>query len=223
VRTIEIAAAASALALAACGGGTMGSSQEASALAGYQALGQQMTTTIATYGAQTATLPDVATCQGAQAQYQGAMPGMVDRMQQMSGAMDHHMADMGQAGFDMKCVADAMAAELQHHHMAACTSPDVAVDEQEAGDHVATMNQLMQHQRMRYQDAGSSMGMMDPPGGTTFTCQENGDGSYTMGGQRWTPGMPVPGAGTCTGDACTQPWPPPCMGMMCGGGGMGMH
>jgi len=222
VRTIKIAAVVSALAITACGGEMGSSSKDASTFAAYQALGQQMTATVTAYAADTATLPDVAACDAAHARYEGAMAGMVERMRQMSAEMDQHMSGMGHGGFDMTCMADAMAAERERHHAEACTSADVTADEQEAAAHVATMNRFMEHQRMRYQDAGSSMGMMTPPDGTTFTCQENADGSFTLGGQTWTPGMPVPGAGTCTSDACAgEPWPMPCGGMMCGGG-MGM-
>lgn len=222
MRTIRIAAVVSTLASMACGGGVDGASSDARTLEAYQALGQQMATTVTTYAAETATLADVAACDAAHARYVAAMAGMVARMQQMSAEMDRHMATMGYAGFDTSCMADAMAAEVERHHAAACTGVDVAADAQEAAAHVAIMEQFMAHQRTRYQDAGSSMGMMSPPDGSTFTCQENADGTFTLGGQGWTPGMPVPGSGTCTGDACdVAPWPMPCGGMMCGGG-MGM-
>ena len=220
MRTIKIAAAACALVLSACGTDMMGSSGAASQLASYRTLGLQMTATVDAYAADTATLPDVPACEAAHTRYEGAMPGMVDRMRAMSDAMDRHMADMGHSGFDMTCMADAMRAELQRHHAAACTGPGVPADEQEAAAHVQAMRRFMEHQRMRYQDAGSSMGMMGPPDGSTFTCRRNADGSFTLNGQTWSPGMPVPGTGTCTGDACA--WPVPCGGMMCGGD-MGMH
>lgn len=198
------------------------SSNESSTLAEYQALGQKMSTTVTTYAAETATLPDVAACDAAHGRYEAAMAGMIERMRQMSTEIDQHMEGMGHGGFDMGCMAEAMAAEVERHHTAACTGADVVADEQEAASHVAIMNPFVEHQRMRYEHAGSSMGMMSPPDGTTFTCQENADGSFTLGGERWTPGMPVPGSETCTRDACGgEPWPPPCEGMMCGGG-MGM-
>ena len=219
---VKILSMLAVLTATACGGSMGGSSEAASALAAYQALGQQMSTAIATYAAETATLPDVGACEAAHVRYEAAMPGMVERMRQMSVAMDQHMAGMGRGTFDMTCMADAMAAELEHHHGAACTGADVTADEQEAGAHAAYMGSFMQQQRMRYQNAGASMGMMNPPDGTTFACRENADRSFTLGDQTWTPGMPVPGAGTCTGDACAgEPWPMPCGGMMCGGD-MGM-
>ncbi len=222
MRTIKIGAVVSTLAIMACGGGVGSTSEDAGTLAAYQALGQQMATTVTAYGAETATLPDVAACDAAHDRYEAAMAGMVERMRQISAELDQHMEGMGHGGFDMGCMADAMAAEVEHHHAEACTGADVAADEQEAASHVATMDRFMEHQRMRYEDAGSSMGMMSPPDGTTFTCQENADGSFTLGGEAWTPGTPVPGSGTCTGDACgDEPWPMPCEGMMCGGG-MGM-
>lgn len=221
MKTIQFAAVVSALAITACGGGMGSSSNDASTLAAYQALGQQMTTTITVYAADTATLPDVAACDAPRARYEAAMAGKAERMRQMSTEMDQHMGGMGQGGFDMTCIADAMAAELGRHHAAACTGADVTADEQEAAAHVAIMRGFMEHQRMRYQDAGSSMGMMNPPDGTAFTCEENADGSFTLGGQTWTPGTPVPGSGTCTAASCTgEPWPLPCGGTMCGGGMM---
>lgn len=220
--TIKILAMLTVLTATACGGSMGGSSEAGGALAAYRALGQQMSTALAAYAAETATLPDVAACEEAHVRYEAAMTGMVERMRNMSVAMDQHMAGMGHGGFDMTCRADAMAAELERHHGAACTGADVTADEQEAAAHAANMGNFMEQQRMRYQDAGSSMGMMNPPYGTTFACHENADESFTLGGEAWMPGMPVPGAGSCTGDACAgEPWPVPCGGMMCGGD-MGM-
>jgi galactitol-specific phosphotransferase system IIB component len=202
VKTIKFVAVVSTLAIMACGGGMDSSSEVASKLAAYQALGQQVETTVTAYGAETATLADVAACETAHARYEAAMAGMVEPMRQMSAELDQHMDGMGHGGFDMGCVADALAAEFEHHHAEACTGADVAADEQAAASHVATMDRFVEHQRMRYEDAGTSMGMMGPHDGTTFTCEENADGSFTLGGETWTPGTPVPGSGTCTGDAC---------------------
>lgn len=219
--TVKNLAILAMLTATACGGSMGGSSEAASALAAYQALGRQMSTEIATYAAQATTLPDAAACEAAHARYEAAMPGMVERMRQMSVAMDQHMAGMGRGDFDMTCTADAMAAELERHHGAACTGAEVTADEQEVAEHVANMGNFMQQQRMRYQNAGASMGMMNPPYGTIFACHENADGSFTFGDETWTPGTPVPGSGTCTGYACVgEPWPTPCGGMMCGGMGM---
>lgn len=244
MRSIRGSAIAIALGAAACGGAT-GSARDASALTAYQAVGQQMTTTLTAYAADAAAMPDVAACDAAYGRYQGAMPPLAERMREMSQAMDQRMAQAGHPGFDMGCMADAMRAELGHHHAAACAGADLAADRQEAAEHVATMSRFMEHQRVRYQDAGSWMGMMGNPDGTTFSCVENPDGTFTIDGHAWSPGSGAPGTGECQTCDClgtcapgtgtgtcpatctppTEPWPTPCPDGSCcgGGGGMGGH
>jgi hypothetical protein len=193
----------------------------------YQALGQDVSSMVATYQADTATLPDDPACRAAHEEYRTRMAAMLDRMVEMSAAMDQHMAEYGHAvPRDMACVAEVMMAEFERHHGAACAAPDVAADEAEAAEHVSAMTALVKHQRVRYENAGSMMGMMDAPAESTWTCQENADGSFTINGQTWTPGTPLPAADGGGPGAEPQPWPMPCGGGTCpgcgGGGGGGM-
>lgn len=212
--------AAGALAATGCGVGMTGTSSDEAAMRAYQALGQDVSTTVATYQGDTASIPDDPACRAAHEKYATRMASMLDRMATMSGTMDRHMADRDHAvPADMACAAEAMAAEFERHHAAACSPPDASGDEVEAAEHVAAMTSLVEHQRVRYQGAGSMMGMMDPPAGGTWTCRRNEDGSFTVNGETWRPGMPLPpAAGDGTG---TEPWPMPCGGSGChGGGGM---
>lgn len=210
--------AAGALAATACGAGTMGTSSDVAAMQAYQALGQDVSGTVATYQADTATIPNDATCQAAHETYANRMAAMLDRMVEMSATMDQHMAEYGHAApLDMACVAEVMAAEFERHHAAACAAADVAADETEAAEHVAAMTSLVEHQRVRYENAGSMMGMMDAPTESTWTCQKNADGSFTINGQTWTPGTPLPPAGGDGSGTEPQPWPMPSGGGTCSG------
>lgn len=203
----------------ACAGGTSGTSSPSSTVQAYQALGQEMTDAVTAYHAGTSTMADTAACQTAWQAYHADMAVMVARMQEMSGVMDQRMGDYDHAGAaDMACVANAMTAELERHATAACAAHDVSADRAEAAAHVTTMSGWMEHQRVRYEDVASHMGMMSPPSETTWTCHQNPDGSFTMGdytwtGGTWTPSQPAYPAPTPT------PWPPcGCHDGDCGGG-----
>jgi hypothetical protein len=192
----------------ACGGGTSGTSPSSSTVQAYQAVGQGMTNAITTYHAETSTMPDTAACQAAWEKYQAAMATTLARMQEMSALMDEHMGDYGHAGAaDMTCVADAMVAEFERHATATCAAREVVADRAEAGEHVTTMTQWMEHQRVRYEDVGSTMGMMSPPSETTWTCHQNPDGSFTMGDHTWTSGTWTP-TDPDPADPTPTPWPP---------------
>jgi len=198
----------------ACGGGTPdtspSSSPSASTVQAYQAVGQEMTSSITTYHGDTSTMPDSAACQAAWEKYQAAMALELGHMQEMSPVMDEHMGDDGHHGVaDMSCVANAMAAEFQRHAAAACAAHEVVADRGEAGEHVATMTEWMEHQRVRYQELGSTMGMMSPPSETTWTCHQNPDGSYTMGDHTWSPTDPHPADPHPTDPHPTDPTPTP--------------
>lgn len=227
-------AAAGALVVAACGGGTTAeTSSDVAAMQAYQALGQDVSSTVATYQADTAVLPDDATCLAAHEAYAARMATMLARMAEMSATMDARMAEYGvTAPRDTACVAQVMAAEFERHHLAACAAVDVTADGTEAAAHVAAMGSFVEHQRIRYQGTGYMMGMLDPTAETTWTCQRNADGTFTIDGEPWTPGTPLPGTGGTTGTggtdgATTEPWPMPCGGENCwgcggdGSGGMG--
>jgi hypothetical protein len=202
--------AAGALASTACGAGTTGTSSDVAAMQAYQALGQDVSSTVTTYQADTATLPDDTTCQAAHETYATRMAAMLDRMVEMSATMDEHMAEYDHAAPpDMACVAEVMAAEFERHHGAACAAPDLAADETEAAEHVDAMASLLEHQRVRYEDAGSMMRMIEVPVESTWNCQKNADGSFTINGETWTPGTPLPAAEGQEWGAEPQPWPMP--------------
>jgi hypothetical protein len=199
------------VAATACGGGTSGSSPSPSTVQSYQAVGQEMTNAITTYHAATSTMPDTGACQAAWEKYRTAMAATLGRMQEMSALMDEHMGDYGHDGAaDMTCVANAMAAEFERHATAACTAREVVADRAEAAEHVTTMTGWMDHQRVRYEDVASTMGMMSPPSETTWTCHQNADGSFTMGDHTWTSGTWTP-SDPDSEDPTPTPWPP------CGG------
>lgn len=212
--------AAGALAATACGVGMDETSSDVAAMQAYQALGQDVSGAVATYQAETATLPDDPTCQSAHEEYATQMAAMVDRMVTMSGAMDRHMAENGHAvPIDMACVAEVMAAEFERHHAAACAATDLAADESEAAGHVSAMASLLRHQRVRYERAGSMMGMMGATTESTWTCVKNDDGSFTIGGQPWTPGTPLPVSEGQEPGTELEPWPMSRGGGTCSGGG----
>ncbi len=204
--------AAGALVAAGCGGGTAETSSDVAAMQAYQALGQDVSSTVATYQADTAALPDDAACEAAYEKYEAPIAAMLGRMAEMSAMMDRYLAEyFFAAPPDMACVAEAMLAEFERHRGAACAAPDAPADEAEAAEHVAAMTAFVNHQRARYENVCSMMGMMDAPAESTWTCLKNADGSFTINGQTWTPGAPLPAAEP-------QPWPMPCGGG--GGGGM---
>jgi hypothetical protein len=197
-----------AVAATACGGATSGTSPSSSTVQAYQAVGQDMANAITAYHVETSTMADPAACQAAWETYDAAMAGMVDRMQQMSALMDQHMGDYGHTGpADVTCVTNAMAAEFERHATVACAANDVSADRAEAAEHVTTMTAWMEHQRVRYEDVASTMGMMSPNSETTWTCQQNADGSFTMGDDTWTPGTSMP-TGPNPEDPTPTPWPP---------------
>ena len=58
---------------------------------------------------------------------------MVERMKQMSGAMDDLLQSMnGRDDADMGCGSEAMQVELVRHRVAACASSDMAANRAEA-------------------------------------------------------------------------------------------
>ena len=213
VRLDRILTLLAAVVATACAGGTSGTSSPSTTVQAYQALGQEMTDAVTTYQVGTSTMAYPAACQAAWETYHAEMADMVARMQEMSGVMDQHMGhdDPAVAG-DMACVANAMAAELERHATAACAAHEVSADRAEAAAHVTTMSGWMEHQRVRYEDVASHMGMMSPSSETTWTCRQNPDGSFTMGDYTWT-------CGTWTPSEPTYPDPTPTSWLPCGDDG----
>jgi hypothetical protein len=221
----QMAAVIGALAATACGDAMMSRTSDASTMQAYQAVGQDVSGAIASYAADTASMADDVACEATHAEYAEQMGLMLERMREMSTEMDRHMGDYGHTiPADLACVAEAMAAEFERHHAAACEAAEISADLTEAARHVGSMKSLVEHQRLRYEGAGTMMGMMSAPVATTWTCAKNADGTFTINGQPWTPGTPIPLADTEGTQSDPQPWSP-CDGEACSGctdsGGMG--
>jgi hypothetical protein len=218
MKTIRTMAILGAVAATACAGPSTSPSNTAAqtAASSYQALGQDMATAVAQYQATTATMPDLAACQAAEAAYEAKIGPMIDRMKTASAAMDQYMAgEMGPAAADMACVAAAMAAEFDRHRAVSCAAPDITVDQTEATLHAVTMAGWVEHQRIRYEQMGAAIGMTPPTTDTTWTCTLNPDGTFTMNGQTWTPPQTPPSTTTTTPTPSPYPWPMPCGGWDC--------
>lgn len=224
MRLNRFVAVAGTAIVTACGAGTgIDGDADLAALQSYQALGTELSTVVSTYGTSTAAISDPAECDALHADYAGRASELAGRMREAGAAMQGHMASHGSvAAGDMICGADAVHAELERHHAAACTGGDVDADREEAARHVATMTALMEHQRVRYEEAGAGMGMMSESGDDTFTCERHDDGSFMMDGHHWEPGtVPASGEGepTPTPDPIPTPapWPMPCSDGHCDG------
>jgi hypothetical protein len=215
MRPNRLLALAGAAVLSACGAGAGTDDGELAALQDFQAVGAELSTVVATYGTAAAALADPAECAPLHAGYADHAGRLAARMREAGEAMERHMASHGSMGpGDTTCGADAVLAELERHRAAACTGPDVDADGQEAARHVATMAALMEHQRVRYEEAGARMGMMGPSGDGTFTCERREDGSFEMDGRPWEPGTsPCDGAQ----EPAPAPWPMPCGDGVCDG------
>lgn len=214
----RIALILGAIAATACGGPANTSSSSAAAQTAarnYQATGQDMATAVGHYQSATATMPDVTACRAAEAAYEAQVGPMIDHMKAASATMDQYIDDyMGSSSADMACVAAAMALEYQRHVGVACSAATVTADQAEGVQHAATMSYWIDHQRVRFEQMGTATGMMSPTRDTTWFCQQNPDGSFTMGGQTWTPPQTPPPTGTYPYPTPT-PWPMPCGGYGC--------
>lgn len=232
MRVTRIALILGTLATTACGGtGAPGSTSGAAQTAArdYQTTGQSLSAAVAQYQAASAAMPDVAACTTTLAAYEAQVSPLIDRMRTASGAMDQYMDDyMGRSAADMACVAAAIALEYQRHLGVACAAPTLTGDRTEAAQHVATMSSWIDHQKVRYEQMGAAIGMMPATTDTTWFCQQNPDGSFTMGGHTWTPPQappapgidPVPTSSTVPPTPTPTPtptlWPMPCGGYGCG-------
>jgi hypothetical protein len=173
----RILAACLVAAAAACGseGPT-----DAEQVATFRATADRIDTSATAYGSGAGTMADQAGCLSMHAGYDADVRPMVERMRDMSGSMDEHMASMGGAGHaDMACGAAAMMAELDRHAAAACASATMPANAAEAAAHAGTMHDWAAHQRARADEMGGMMnggGGMMGGGGTmgggdpTFTC-----------------------------------------------------
>jgi hypothetical protein len=152
---------------------------------GCRASAQAIAAAASAYGTTTASMPDVQACTSDETSYDALVRPMVTQMRALAGEMDEKMMSLGQtASADIRCGADAMVAELDHHEAIACASAtDMAPNEAEASRHVQAMTAWADHQLVRSEQLGSMMGMGGMgSGGTTGTCQRNADGTFTLTG-----------------------------------------
>jgi hypothetical protein len=161
----------------ACGGSGSSDAGDAS-LQALNALSLEISAAAAAYGAQAGSMPDVATCASQEDAYHADVHPKVQRMQGMGPELDGIMSGMGHhSEADIGCAADAMMAELEHHHGAACASAtDMDANRAEAQRHVTAMTEWADHQRSRSHD----MGAMGGGGMTTGHCVHHDDGRYEL-------------------------------------------
>jgi hypothetical protein len=195
-------------AMAACGGSSNTSNTQD--VQSFDTTGQDISAKVATYRAQAATILDMAACTAAENDFDGQVRPMVERMKQMSGAMDDRMRSMnGSDDADMGCGSDAMQAELDRHRAVACASSDMATNRAEASQHADMMDELVTHQRGRAAELASMMGMggngsmmgghmtdggwIMNGGGVVVMCSRAADGGYLMDAG------PMPDAGMMDG------------------------
>lgn len=170
--------------LAACGGSSSGAA--APDVQRFNSTSQRVAAAAASYGAQAAGMTGTASCNAAETAYDGQVRPMVTDLQGMGPAMDDRMGGMSHGSdADMDCAANAMMAELDRHRAAACASPsDMAPNQAEARQHVATMTQWADHEMARSAELGGMMGMgtggMGGSGSSTGHCVRGADGTYRM-------------------------------------------
>ena len=174
-----------ALSIAACGGSSTSGVTTAD-VQRLNTLSQNVSSAVGTYGTQAATMTDSTSCNGAEITYDSHIRPMVSEIQGMGTAMDDKMGSLNHTSdADMECGANAMMAELDHHKTVACASAtDMAPNKTEAQQHIANMTQWANHEMVRSDGMGSTMGMemggMGGGGITTGHCAHNPNGSYTM-------------------------------------------
>lgn len=186
----EILTLSLTLALAACGGGGGDGGDRASAsdVQEFRTTATAVSSAATGLAANAGAMPDAATCRSDEAAYEPSVRAMLERMRAMSGAMDRQMAADGHMGStDLACATAAMMAELDRHAAAACRSSDMAANRAEIAQHAEVMVAWADHQRARCDELDSMMGggtMMGGAGmgGTIGACQQNPDGTYTLGG-----------------------------------------
>lgn len=172
-----------ALLLAACGSS---SGPDTAVIQSFNTASQIVSGAVTAYGVQAAAMTSLASCGDAQGNYDAQARPMVAEMQGMGPMMDSMMGSMGHMDEgDMTCSANAMLAELNRHRAVACASTtDMAPNQAEARQHVASMSRWADHAMNRSRDLGSMAGMgmggMMGSGTTTGRCVHGTDGTYTL-------------------------------------------
>lgn len=201
-----------ALALAACGGGSPGSSPTTAQLAAYRSSALAASSAVTTYQTAAGTMTTQAGCQAATQQYAAQMQQAIQEMQQSAGMMDDGMMSFGQGpSADVACGVALMGQQVAQQQVAACASADVAPDQAQIQLHVQTMQQLADHLQMRGAEmdqlratmmGGSGGGMMGGTSGGMMSGSWQGPAGQTV-----SFGQPLPGCPATS--AAPAPVPPP--------------
>ena len=182
----HIIALSLALSIAGCAGD---GGDGASDVQAFRTTATEISSAASSHAATASAMSDAASCLGDEAAYEATVRAMLERMHTMSGELDRQMSADGHMGSaDMTCATAAMIAELDRHSAAACRSTDMAANQAETARHSQVMTAWADHQRARCDELSSRMGgggMMGGgagTGGTIGTCQQDADGTYTLGG-----------------------------------------
>ena len=116
------------------------SSASAPDTAEYQRVASSVSSAATTHASLTASMTDVAACTAERDRYAAQMRPLLDRMQAMSGDMDDCAAAMGRMGSgSMRATCSSMRDEMDRHMSAACASPTMSGDVDEANVHAGRM------------------------------------------------------------------------------------
>ena len=186
-------AAAASVLIAACG--SQGESPDFTASA-LETAAVGLSHSGSAYEAEVTFADSIPSCVAAAQSYAGEAQAFIDKMTVLAGQMDSKLSSMERATHgDVTCTANAMRQELTRHLATACGLPDMPGNRVEVELHVANMQLLANHMRMR----AAEVGAFGPRGGTG------------MGGMG--PGWAMPGGGVMSWDhhvpACLPGGPPP--------------
>lgn len=171
-----------ALLLAACSG----THDLAGDVSSYQQLASDAVVQLQAYCASASGMSSGADCAAALRRYLDHIRPDVAGMMPLAGPIDDRMMGMGMPAGDMRCGAERMSGELEHHAGVACASADMNANRSEAMGHCEAMGEYLDHMRMRGAEAGGMMG-----GGMMGHAS---DGGWTMpDGGRMDWDHPMPG------------------------------
>ena len=149
------------VALAGCGGTSVGSSSDVTAFEQDVAAATQA---LDGYQAATRTMSTASDCNAAVSGYRAPMQSDLNHMMSRSAAMDDHVRSMGQPSrADVGCGLQGLDDELRRHLQVACHEPEMEHNREEAARHIAAMASGLQHMQMRAAEVSGWMGsgMMD--------------------------------------------------------------
>lgn len=166
------------VALAGCGGTSVGSSSDVTAFEQDVAAATQA---LDVYQGATRVMSTASDCNAAVGGYRAPMQSDLDHMMSRSAAMDDHMRSTGQPSrADVGCGLQGLDDELRRHLQVACQEAEMEHNREEAARHIAVMANGLQHMQMRAAEVSAGAG--------------HGPGSGTMdGGSRmWDGGIMDP-------------------------------